>query len=93
MMKNNLFSIIISVFMMFGSVTASAEIVTDSYSDRVVNLKDMMHMLNLINNPNSEISDSEMLLVDVYRDSNFNVKDVLKMAQFLAGWKNVVLGE
>ena len=92
-MKNKLFSIIISVFMMFGSVTASAEIVTDSYSDRVVNLKDMMHMLNLINNPNSEISDSEMLLVDVYRDSNFNVKDVLKMAQFLAGWKNVVLGE
>lgn len=65
----------------------------DSDNNGMVNIADLLFMMKRINNYNVQLTDDNKTAMDVYGDTYFNIKDVLKMAQFLAGWTNVVLGE
>lgn len=65
----------------------------DSDNNGMVNIADLLFMMKRINNYNIPVTDDNKTAMDVYGDTYFNIKDVLKMAQYLAGWTNVVLGE
>lgn len=65
----------------------------DADNDGNVNISDLMFMIKRINNYNVPLTDDNKTAMDVFKDTYFNVKDILKMAQFLAGWSNVILGE
>lgn len=65
----------------------------DADNNGKIDLHDLILMLKRINNFNIELTQDNILAMDVYKDSYFNMKDVLKLAQYLAGWTNVVLGE
>ena len=58
-----------------------------------INISDLLMMMQRLNNYNVEYSEDNKFAMDVFGDTYFNIKDVLKMAQYLAGWSNIVLGE
>ena len=68
-------------------------IIGDANSDGDVTLEDLVLMMQRINNHNITLSNNALDAMDVNNDTYFNIKDVLKLAQYLAGWTNVVLGE
>ena len=65
----------------------------DADNNGAIDISDLLFMMKRINNYNIPVSDDNKTAMDVFGDTYFNIKDVLKMAQYLAGWTNVVLGE
>ncbi len=65
----------------------------DADNNGNVDMTDLILMIKRINNHNIEFSQDNMAAMDVERDTYFNIKDLLKMVQYLAGWQNVILGE
>ncbi len=65
----------------------------DADNDGNVDISDLMFMMKRINKHNLFLTDDNKTAMDVFKDTYFNIKDILKMAQHLAGWSNVVLGE
>ena len=75
------------------AVWTSGIIPGDADNNGIVDMADLIIMLKRINNYNIEFTQDNITAMDVYNDTYFNIKDVLKMVQYLAGWSNVVLGE
>lgn len=75
------------------AVWAGGVISGDADNNGAVDVADLMHMINRINEIDMELTQDNVAAMDVYKDTYFNIKDILKMTQYLANWTNVILGE
>lgn len=75
------------------AVWKSGIVAGDADNNGKVNIADLLFMVKRLNNPKLTLSNDNKTAMDVFGDTYFNIKDVLKMAQYLAGWTNIVLGE
>ena len=65
----------------------------DADNDSKITISDLFLMINRLNGVKTELSADAEAAMDTNGDTYFNIKDVLKLTQFLAGWENIVLGE